>query len=73
MVPFTHNYRDVSTQECYQFEFFEVEAIYKDATSAGSKYRTAVERIPYLRGIRSALRGRAIHVENWQAQLRKLL
>jgi hypothetical protein len=52
---------------------FEVEAIYKDATSAGSKYRTAVERLPYLQGIRSALRGRAIHVENWQEQLEKLL
>lgn len=52
---------------------FRVEAIYQDASQAGSKWRTAVERLPYLQGLRSALRGRAIHVEDWQAQLQKLL
>ncbi len=52
---------------------FSVEAIYQDASAAGSKWRTAVERLPYLQGLRASLRGRAIHVDNWESQLQQLL
>jgi hypothetical protein len=52
---------------------FHVEAIYQDAAAAGSKWRTAVERLPYLQNLRTSLVGRAIHVDDWESQLQKLL
>ena len=48
-------------------------AVYSDASGAGSKYRTAVERLPYLADLRTAFVGRAIHTEGWESQLRSLL
>lgn len=50
-----------------------VPAIYSDAASAGSEFRYAVERLPYLQDLRSQFVGRAIHTEDWEAQLHQLL
>ena len=52
---------------------FRVESIYSDAQTVGSKYKTAVERLPYLSDLRTAFVGRAVHTDNWEAQLRALL
>jgi hypothetical protein len=51
---------------------FRVEGIYADADSAGSAYRTAVERLPYLQMLRDSFVGRAIHTDAWADQLRAL-
>ncbi len=51
---------------------FRVEGIYTEASSAGSKYRKAAERLPALRTLRDAYVTRIIHTERWGADLRKL-
>jgi hypothetical protein len=51
---------------------FHVESIYQDATSAGSQYRRAAERLPELQALRESFRGRAIHTDGWEQQLRGL-
>ena len=48
---------------------YRVEGIYQDATSAGSKYRKAAERLSALRVLRDAFVGRVIHTEAWAASL----
>ena len=50
-----------------------VEAIYQDVSTAASAHRTAVDRLPYLQGLRGSFVGRAIHTEGWEAQLRSLV
>ena len=52
---------------------FHVPAVYQDAQSAGSQYRRAAERLPELQVLRTAFRGRAIHTDGWEQQLRGLL
>jgi hypothetical protein len=46
-----------------------VEGIYADASSAGSQYRKAAERLPALRVLRERLAGRVIHDEGWPTKL----
>jgi hypothetical protein len=48
---------------------FRVEGIAADASSAGSHYRKAAERLPALRVLRERLAGRVIHAEGWSAKL----
>jgi hypothetical protein len=52
---------------------FRVEGIYADATSAGSRYRKAAERLPALRVLRERFAGRAVHTDGWAGQLAGLL
>jgi hypothetical protein len=52
---------------------FRVEGISADATSAGSQYRKAAQRLPALRVLRERFTGRAIHTEAWSSQLDALL
>ena len=49
-----------------------VEPIYQQGSGAGARYRAAVERLPYLQAIRGAFKGRAIHTDGWEQQLRAL-
>ena len=48
---------------------FRVSAIYSDADSAGSPYRSAAQRLPALRMLRDAYTGRVIHSDDWAARL----
>ncbi len=50
-----------------------VPAVYQDAASAGSQFRLAMERLPYLQDLRTQFVGRAIHTDDWESQLRQLL
>jgi hypothetical protein len=52
---------------------FRVSAVYQDASGVDSPFRAAVERLDYLAWLRDSFRGRAIHTENWEAQLDGLL
>jgi hypothetical protein len=52
---------------------FRVSAVYSDASGVDSRFRDAVERLPYLSWLRSGFRGRAIHTDGWAAQLDGLL
>jgi hypothetical protein len=52
---------------------FRVEGIYQDASSAGSRYRKAAERLPALRLLRESFAGRVIHTDGWVDQLRSRL
>ncbi|GAA2389553.1 hypothetical protein [Dactylosporangium salmoneum] len=52
---------------------FRVEGIYADASSAGSQYRKAAERLPALRILRERFVGRVIHTDGWDAKLADLL
>ncbi|GAA3292761.1 hypothetical protein Dvina_35340 [Dactylosporangium vinaceum] len=48
---------------------FRVEGIYADATSAGSQYRKAAERLPALRVLRERFQSRVVHTEGWRTRL----
>ncbi|MFI5910341.1 hypothetical protein [Dactylosporangium sp. NPDC051541] len=48
---------------------FRVEGIYADATSAGSHYRKAAERLPALRVLRERFQRRVVHTEGWRSGL----
>ncbi|MEU7867007.1 hypothetical protein [Dactylosporangium sp. NPDC049140] len=51
---------------------FRVEGIYADATSAGSRYRKAAERLPALRVLRERFAGRAIHDDGWKLAISRI-
>lgn len=51
---------------------FRVEGIHADASSAGSRYRSAAQRLPALRILRERFAGRAIHTDGWAERLRTL-
>ncbi len=51
---------------------FRVAAVYDDADSAGSPYRTAARRLPALRLLRDAYAGRAKHHGGWADRVRTL-
>ncbi len=52
---------------------FQVSAVHSTASGVDSRFRDAVERLPYLSWLRSGFRGRAIHTDGWAAQLDGLL
>ena len=52
---------------------FHVQVLAGDVTGLGSRYAEAVRRLPDLSQLAAAYRGRAVHGEGWDAQLRQLL
>ncbi len=51
---------------------FRVEGIYADASSAGSRYRKAAQRLPALRLLREAYVDRVAHTDDWAGRLRQV-
>jgi hypothetical protein len=52
---------------------FRVQLLAGDVTALDSRYAEAVRRLPHLARLATAYRGRAIHGDGWEAQLRPLL
>jgi hypothetical protein len=52
---------------------FHIEVLAGDVTGLGSRYAEAVRQMPHLTRLAGAFRGRAIHGDGWEAQLRQLL
>jgi hypothetical protein len=52
---------------------FHIEVLAGDFTGLGSRYAEAVRQLPHLARLASAFRGRAIHGDGWEAQLRQML
>jgi hypothetical protein len=52
---------------------FRVQIFAGDVTGLDSRYAEAVRQLPHLTRLAAAYRGRAIHDERWEAQLRPLL
>ena len=52
---------------------FHIEVLAGDVTGPGSRYAEAVRQLPHLARLAAAFRGRAIHGDGWEAQLRGLL
>ena len=52
---------------------FQVEAVHDDTAPAGSPYRTAAGRLPALRLLRDAYRGRVEHTDDWTDRLTERL
>ena len=52
---------------------FHIEVLAGDFTGLGSRYAEAVRQMPHLSRLAAAFRGRAIHGDGWEAQLRQLL
>ena len=52
---------------------FHIQVLAGDFTGPGSRYAEAVRRMPQLSRLAAAFRGRAIHGDGWEAQLRGLL
>jgi hypothetical protein len=52
---------------------FHIEVLAGDVTGLGSRYAEAVRQMPHLTRLAAAFRGRAIHGDGWETQLRQLL
>jgi hypothetical protein len=52
---------------------FHIEVLTGDFSGVGSTYAEAVRQLPYLSQLAAAFRGRVIHGDGWEQQLRGLL
>jgi len=52
---------------------FHIEVLAGDFSGLGSRYAVAVQQLPHLSRLAAAFRGRAIHGDGWETQLRQLL
>jgi hypothetical protein len=52
---------------------FHIEVLAGDVSGVTSRYAVAVQRLPHLARLAAAFRGRAIHGDGWEGQLRQLL
>lgn len=52
---------------------FHVQVLAGDVTGLGSRYAEAVRQLPHLARLAAGYRGRAVHGDGWDAQLRQLL
>ncbi len=52
---------------------FHIEVLAGDFSGVGSRYAEAVSRLPHLSRLAAAFRGRVIHGDGWEQQLRALI